>query len=160
MQVIVSLGSNIGASKKNIKDAIILILEKCEIEAESSLMLSSPVGELKQADFYNKILLLNTDIEPYALLEFFKFIEHKMGRIPRARWFEREIDIDIICYEGQTIKSETLCIPHKELSNRLFVLIGGSQVAPNYLIEGLAKTFTQLYDLRKNELKNQKVLCI
>lgn len=157
MKCLASLGSNIGASKKNIETAICLISKKCFIEAESSLMLSSPVGELKQADFFNKIILFKTKLTPIKLLKFFKNIEYKIGRVKRDRWREREIDLDIICYEGLIESSAVLTIPHKELCNRLFVLMGASQIAPSYKVEGFNKTFLELYNLRKKELSFQRV---
>jgi 2-amino-4-hydroxy-6-hydroxymethyldihydropteridine diphosphokinase len=93
-------------------------------------METSPVGVTGQSNYLNVVILIETNIPPLKLLTELKEVEKQLGRKPRARWAEREIDIDILTYEGVTLESPELCIPHKELANRLFALKGASELVP------------------------------
>ena len=56
-----------------------------------------------------------------------------MGRTKTYRWGPRVIDIDILFYGKQIIKSKKLIIPHKEIVNRAFVLIPMNEIAPGFI---------------------------
>ena len=73
--------------------------------------------------FYNIALRLDTDLTAFELLDFIHDIEQRLHRKRIVRWGPRTIDLDIIDFGGQTIKSENLTIPHKERDNRRFVLV-------------------------------------
>ncbi|MBN1113798.1 MAG: 2-amino-4-hydroxy-6-hydroxymethyldihydropteridine diphosphokinase, partial [Oligoflexia bacterium] len=121
-----SLGSNMGDREYFLEQARneLESLEMLKITGKSPVMETSPVGFEGQAFYLNQVLLAETSIEPAALLAQAKDIEKKIGRIDRSRWAEREIDIDIILYEGVLISTPELTIPHKELASRLFLLEG------------------------------------
>jgi 2-amino-4-hydroxy-6-hydroxymethyldihydropteridine diphosphokinase len=64
-------------------------------------------------------------------------IEKQLGRIRLEKWGERLIDIDIIFYNNSIIETPELCIPHKHLHERMFVLtplcdIASKMVHPKY----------------------------
>ena len=131
-KVLLSLGSNIGDRLLYIRKAIdeLSKIKNLKILSESSLMETSPIGVIGQQNYLNIVVLIETQIEPLQLLKEIKAIEQRLGRLPRTRWAEREIDIDILTYEGVTIETLELCIPHKELQNRLFALKGGAELVP------------------------------
>lgn len=159
MKVFISLGSNIGNSIDFLKKAIELISKNSEIQIikKSSLMKTSPIGQTKQNDFINQIVLIDTNILPLDLLNFFKEIESSLGRVQRKKWKEREIDIDIICYENFVLDHEKLKIPHPELFNRLFIILGALEIDPTYILEGTNTSFNEIYQSIKKKLTNQKV---
>lgn len=156
---IVSLGSSIGDKEHLIKRAkkYISNLPKTNILKESSFMKTSPVGSVAKNSFLNQIVLIETEIMPEDLITNFKEIEEKLGRNKRERWSDREIDIDIISYEGVMVKDKDLTIPHPETLKRLFVLEGAKQIAPDYILEGVNMAFNSLYDVYKEKFKNQQV---
>jgi len=131
-KVLLSLGSNIGDRLLYIKKAIdeLSIIKDLKILSRSSLMETSPVGITGQRNYLNVVLLVETSIPPLRLLKSLKAIEKRLGRQNRTRWAEREIDIDILTYEGVTLKTPELCLPHKELQNRLFALKGCAELVP------------------------------
>jgi len=131
-KVLLSLGSNIGDRFFYIKKAIeeLSELRDLKVLSKSSLMETSPVGVTGQKNYLNVVLLVETNIPPLQLLKELKIIEKRLGRQVRARWAEREIDIDILTYEGVTLETTELCLPHKELSNRLFALKGCAELVP------------------------------
>ena len=131
-KVLLSLGSNIDDRLSYIKKAIDELgkVKDLKILSKSSLMETNPIGVTGQRNYLNAVILVETKIEPLQLLSEIKLIEQKLGRKQRTRWAEREIDIDILTYEGVNLDTPELCIPHKELPNRLFVLKGGAELVP------------------------------
>ena len=93
-----------------------------ELIRESQVAETAPVGVTDQPAFLNQVLAVETALEPGALLEAVKRIERALGRQPRRRWGPREIDIDILRYNGRTVDQPGLRIPHPELQNRPFLL--------------------------------------
>jgi 2-amino-4-hydroxy-6-hydroxymethyldihydropteridine diphosphokinase len=83
---------------------------------------TEPVGMEGQPQFLNQVLEVETSLEPRPLLEAVKTIERQLGRITRQRWGPREIDIDILRYDGRIVDEPGLHIPHAELQNRPFLL--------------------------------------
>jgi len=161
-KVFISLGSNVGEKALYLKKAIekISSIDGVKIVKSSSLMETSPVGITDQPRYINQVTLLYTDILPDELLAKFKEIEKTLGRKPRARWAEREIDIDVVEYEGIQMDSEKLCLPHKEMLNRLFILKGCCEVMPDYMVAKHDSTFKTLYFKGLERLKDQIILDI
>lgn len=142
--VYLSLGSNIGNRRKNIETAIIE-LEKNNINPVklSSLYETEPVGP-KQRKFYNMTGKFNTKLQPKELLKQLKRIEKNLGRIKTFRWGPRVIDVDILFYDKQVIKTKNLIIPHKEIQNRAFVLVPMKEIAPYFIHPVYKKTVSTL----------------
>ena len=131
--IYLSLGSNIGNRKRNLEKALTELennkIKKIKI---SSFYETEPVGP-KQRNFYNIAGKFETNLSPQELLKTVKQIEEHLGRIKTYRWGPRLIDIDILFYGKQIIKSKNLIIPHKEIVNRAFVLILMKEVASNFI---------------------------
>jgi 2-amino-4-hydroxy-6-hydroxymethyldihydropteridine diphosphokinase len=90
--------------------------------AQSPFYRSKPVGPQDQPDFVNGAALLDTRLEPLALLDHLQAIEQAHGRQRLKRWGPRTLDLDLLLYGSQTFEDERLTLPHPELSNRDFVL--------------------------------------
>ncbi|MBA3537271.1 MAG: 2-amino-4-hydroxy-6-hydroxymethyldihydropteridine diphosphokinase, partial [Tatlockia sp.] len=56
-------------------------------------------------------------------------IELKQGRVRKARYGSRTIDIDILFYGNQIVSDRNLTIPHPRVQERDFVVIPLSEVA-------------------------------
>lgn len=123
--VYVGLGSNMGKKRQNITNAgeKIAALNKVEIVKESSLYHSPPWGKTDQEEFINQVIEIKTDLSPWELLHELQEIEINMGRQRLEKWGPRNIDLDILLFGDETIKSEELTIPHPYIYQRLFVLI-------------------------------------
>ena len=98
----------------------------------SSLYETEPVGP-EQRNFYNIAGKFKTSLQPRELLKVLKNIEEKLGREKTFRWGPRVIDIDILFYGKQVIKTKNLIIPHKEIINRAFVLVPMAEISANYI---------------------------
>ncbi len=131
------LGSNMGDREGNLLQALSHIHRKCQIIDYSSMYNTAAVGYTDQADFLNMVTKIDAASHtPENLLKFLKAIEVNMGRKETFRWGPRSIDIDILYMEGITVKTAELTIPHRELFNRLFVLVPLSELTEILTIDG------------------------
>ena len=121
-KTVLALGSNVGNRRENLVRAVAEIGNFANVIARSHIYETEPSGYADQRDFLNAALLCETVFEPLELLEFCKKTESKLGRIPTFPNGPREIDIDIIFYEGARISSDVLEIPHPRWRERDFVL--------------------------------------
>jgi len=136
--VFLGLGSNVGDRKKNIRTAIDYIStnNKINVLKLSSIYESPPWGYKNQENFYNQVIRIETQLEPYELLVFIKSIEKKMGRQTTIKWGPRNIDIDILIFDDIIIKGDFLNIPHRYLLKRCFWLVGLCEIDKNLNILG------------------------
>lgn len=114
----------------------------------SNVYLTEPWGPLQtQRWFYNIAILTESSLEPHALLNLVKETEKEAGRLVSSqRWGPREIDIDIVLYGNYVVKTPELTIPHKYMTERLFVLEPLCEIAPNYVHPVFKKTVRELYE--------------
>lgn len=137
-QAVVALGSNVGDTLTNLREAVDLLEQGgCEIQRLSSLYITEPWGYADQDDFLNGAVLIGTDKDPQALLALTQSIEGEMGRKKLFLNGPRNIDLDILVYEGETVDTENLTIPHPRIKERLFVLTPLNDVAPDWDIPGM-----------------------
>jgi 2-amino-4-hydroxy-6-hydroxymethyldihydropteridine diphosphokinase len=137
--VFLALGSNLGNSKQNILDAILTInLELGTVIRQSTIIESEPWGFASENKFANAVILIQTALDPYALLYATQNIEMQMGRTQKSEsgYSDRVIDIDILLYDQQIIDQPTLCIPHPHITKRAFVYGPLLEIAPNIQLPG------------------------
>lgn len=122
-RVWLALGSNLGDRAGYLRSAVGALPDAGIILVRASRVAETePVGVRDQPHFLNQVLEVETSLEPRALLEVVKRIEQQLGRTAHVRWGPREIDIDILRYNGRTVDEPGLHIPHAELQNRPFLL--------------------------------------
>lgn len=124
-KVYLSLGSNIGNRQGYIESAIELVgkTEGIKILKKSGLYETSPVGYVEQDLFLNAVIKIETDFSAREILKIINKIENELDRKREIRWGPRTIDIDILIFSDKKINETDLIIPHKEMLNRLFVLV-------------------------------------
>ena len=124
-KVYLSLGSNIGNRQEYIESAIELVgkTEGIKILKKSGLYETSPVGYVEQDLFLNAVIKIKTDFSEREILKIINKIENELDRKREIRWGPRTIDIDILIFSDKKINETDLIIPHKEMLNRLFVLV-------------------------------------
>ncbi len=122
-RVWLALGSNLGDRARYLEAAREALPEVgVKLVRASRVAETQPVGIRDQPQFLNQVLEVETSFEPRPLLDALKQIERQLGRTARQRWGPREIDIDILRYDGRTVDEPGLQIPHPELQNRAFLL--------------------------------------
>ncbi len=105
-QAVIGVGSNI-EPEINLPKARERIAERHVIVAESPLVETSPVGYLRQPDFTNGALLLETRVDRRRLKADLKAIEVLLGRQPgENRYGPRTIDLDIVVWNGEVMDQD------------------------------------------------------
>ena len=105
-QAVIGVGSNI-EPELNLPKARERIAERHVIVAESPLVETSPVGYLRQPDFTNGALLLETRVDRRRLKADLKAIEVLLGRPPgKNRYGPRTIDLDIVVWNGEVMDQD------------------------------------------------------
>jgi len=136
--VILGLGSNLGDKLANLRKALTLIkkIPGIIVQQISPVYLSNallPDNAPPEWDMphLNLAIRCETTLKPLELLKHLKDIEWGIGRKPEIRhWGPRIVDIDILAWDNEIIKSEALTVPHESLQFRPFALWPLADVAP------------------------------
>jgi 2-amino-4-hydroxy-6-hydroxymethyldihydropteridine diphosphokinase len=145
MRYFLSLGSNLGDKRKNLAQALdLLIRHGVRILRVSAIYRTQPVGDPGQPWFYNQAVEVQTTFRPASTLKLIKKIETQLGRTQTVSTGPRPIDIDILLAENSIIRSDDLVIPHPRLDKRNFVLIPLEEIAPEAVHPGLRKSISTL----------------
>ena len=127
------LGSNLGDRAANLRAAVQLLAERGIRVGEASSVWETHPVPADQPPYLNAVVAIESSLEPLALLAALKGIEHDLGRRPTRRWGPRIIDLDILFYDGLSVDTPELVIPHPEASDRRFVLVPLSEICPGPL---------------------------
>ena len=84
---------------------------------------TTPVGYLEQNLFLNVVIKIETKFSEREILKIINKIEAELDRKREIRWGPRTIDIDILIFSDKKVNEPDLIVPHKEILNRLFVLV-------------------------------------
>jgi 2-amino-4-hydroxy-6-hydroxymethyldihydropteridine diphosphokinase len=127
------LGSNQGDPATFIRKAVVALgeLPDTTVRAVSGLYRTAPVGFVDQPDFLNAAVAVETGLEPRELLEAVQGIEAAFARTRDIRWGPRTLDVDILWYDGRTVRDDGLELPHPRIGERRFVLEPLSEIAPD-----------------------------
>jgi 2-amino-4-hydroxy-6-hydroxymethyldihydropteridine diphosphokinase len=94
--------------------------------------MTDPVGPSHRR-YANSAALIETSLEPPALLALVKRIERDFGRRTGGqRWTSRVIDLDLILWSGGPFVAPGLTIPHSLFRVRDFVLTPAVSIAPQW----------------------------
>jgi 2-amino-4-hydroxy-6-hydroxymethyldihydropteridine diphosphokinase len=118
----IALGSNLGDREEHLAAAraALAALPATRLVAASVVEETQPLAGMDQPPYLNQMVLLETSLEPRALLVACQAIERSRGRVRTEHWGARTLDLDIVRYGGRRIADPDLIIPHPELPNRDF----------------------------------------
>ncbi len=132
MNAYLGLGSNLGNRFENLSQSVerLRAVDDIEVREISPVYETDPVGVPEQPRYLNAVLRVETVLEAEKLLGTCLAIESSMGRVRTERWGARNIDIDILLYEDQVVRSGELNLPHLYMHQREFVLRPLADIAP------------------------------
>ncbi len=124
-RVFLGLGSNLGDRQRFLQRAVMemKLLQGVTLVWTSGVYESDPYGRTDQPRFLNACVEIETTLEPGVLLHQLKDVEQRVGRTPSERWGPREIDIDILVYDGVVFSDDRVTVPHPDLEHRRFALV-------------------------------------
>ncbi|MDY0957852.1 2-amino-4-hydroxy-6-hydroxymethyldihydropteridine diphosphokinase [Sphingomonas sp. CFBP8993] len=128
----IALGSNRPGRHGGPHDEIRAALAELPgVYAVSPILVTAPVGPSIRA-FANAAALVESPLDPPAMLTLLKAIERDFGRRRGQRWGARVIDLDIILWSGGAWRSRGLIVPHVAYATRDFVLHPLAAIAPDW----------------------------
>ena len=148
--IYLGLGSNQGNRMQNLELAIQKLsdrgfqVDRISPVVESPALLPDEATPSWNKPFLNCVICGNTQWSPAEALDMAKAIEQELGRQPTQRWAPRPMDIDILIWHDQQIKTHKLTIPHGEIENRSFVLTPLLHLSPSLVIPGQQHSVIQL----------------
>ena len=130
----IGLGANLGHPQQQLSWAVkqLAALPQCQLVAVSRLYSSKPAlgSPENQPDYTNAVVSLTTSLTPHQLLQQLQALENQAGRVRNERWGARVLDLDILLYAQDEIKTADLTLPHVELCQRSFVVLPLLDICP------------------------------
>ena len=126
--IYISIGSNLRGhmnNSKNIMDTVFFNLssEGLRVRYASKIYISKPMPSGLGPLFYNRVVLIKSNLNPIEILNILKRIEKTYSRRSKLRNSPRVLDLDILDYKGKIInKGNILQIPHPRMGKRDFIL--------------------------------------
>jgi 2-amino-4-hydroxy-6-hydroxymethyldihydropteridine diphosphokinase len=149
--ILVALGANLPGRFDTPRAALASALEAMKdrgirIIKTSNLYLTAPVPASDQPWYHNAVAVVETTLSPFALLEELQNIEHDFGRVRTERNAPRVLDLDLIAYNDIVLDKPELIVPHPRMTDRAFVLLPLSDVAPGWIHPISKKPLKDLMD--------------
>ncbi len=145
--IYLSLGSNQGNTYEHLNKAILLLFQKVGQVIKISPVYQSPAMGFNGPDFHNCTVCIKTYLSAAKLLKRILHIEKTMGRVREGVGYQsRPIDIDILLYDDEVIKTATLTVPHPRMLERAFVLKPLVDIVGDKTDPAFAKAYTTLLE--------------
>lgn len=139
----IGLGSNLGDRRSVLGQALASLRPR----RVSEIRETEPWGRSDQPPFLNAVAEMETDLDPGALLDRLLGIETDLGRVRAGRWGPRVIDLDLLLYGDQVIRTCALEVPHPRLAERRFILSALIELCPERRVPGLDRTVRELLEI-------------
>ena len=158
-KVFLGLGGNIGNKHINFRKVRKIIEKRFGvIVLTSSIYETPPWGFKSENNFWNQIIVVETDLEPEEMLWRILEIEDQMGRKRgNERFSSRKMDIDILYYDDIYMETKRLIIPHPRIHQRKFVLVPLNEIAPDFKHPLFRLTSMQMLENCKDQSVIKKV---
>jgi 2-amino-4-hydroxy-6-hydroxymethyldihydropteridine diphosphokinase / dihydropteroate synthase len=135
----IALGSNLGDRVVHLSQALSKIRSLGQVTRIAPMIENPPwlpphAPQSWYSFFLNTALVLETELEPLALLDATQKIELELGRpTDHPNWSPRTIDIDLLFdLSGREFKHPRLLLPHPGWKKRNFVLAPLTHILPNH----------------------------
>jgi dihydroneopterin aldolase/2-amino-4-hydroxy-6-hydroxymethyldihydropteridine diphosphokinase len=146
--VYISVGSNLGESKRYIQEAIESISHHdfIRLKQVSKLIKTKPWGKVDQPAFLNAAFEIETLLSPKKLMNYLLEVEQNFNRKRDEKWGPRTLDLDIIFYDDLISEDPFVVIPHPLMQDRMFVLQVLCEISPYKVHPILKKRVVELRD--------------
>ena len=131
----IGLGANLGESHQTLLQAIGVLRHRSDIRNLhlSPFYRSAPV-DAQGPDYVNAVAVLETQLQPSALLDVLQALENRFGRERPYRNAPRTLDLDILLFGDLIQDDPVLTLPHPRMHERAFVLVPLKNLAPDLML--------------------------
>ncbi|MDD2790096.1 MAG: 2-amino-4-hydroxy-6-hydroxymethyldihydropteridine diphosphokinase [Sulfurimonas sp.] len=121
----IGIGGNIGDVKRRFEHLFSYFKRdsRVRIMRTSLILKNPPFGFMDQDDFFNSIMVLRVNMQAHAFLSYLMRVEKQFARKRSFANAPRTLDLDILFFDNQTIKTDKLSVPHPQWSKRESVVI-------------------------------------
>lgn len=156
-KVYIGFGSNQGDLIHNLEAARTRIQKiPCVLASlqQSRLYRTEPLtlDHIPQPWYLNAVFAIETTLTPHQLFAELRKIEKDMGRVSQKKWVARIVDLDILFYNDLIYSDQDLCVPHREICKRLFVLRPLCDLAPGLVHPEMLMTMAELLEICSSKL--------
>ena len=163
--VFISIGSNLNGHMNNSKSTLdvvfnYLISHGLRVRKASKIYISKPFPSGLGPLFYNRVVLIKSDISPLEILNRLKSIERIFSNRSKVRNAPRVLDLDIIDCRGEVINyKNNLNLPHPKMHNRDFVLKPLYDISPTWVNPSTGETIKSiLYNCKRLNISVAKLI--
>ena len=153
------LGGNLGNKQQVFAEARTQLEKHVgPISVHSAIYETEPWGFESEDLFWNQALELKTTLSPEEVLAQTQLIELELGRIRKEKQYDsRIIDIDILFFGDQIIKTANLKVPHPRIQERKFALVPLCEIAADFIHPLFRKSIRELLDECPDQLKVKRI---
>lgn len=130
----VGLGANLGDRRAVLRRALLRLARLGTVRGMSGLWETAPQLVAEQPPFLNAVVAIELSAAGSAgVVDALKRIEADLGRVERARYGPREIDLDLLLFAGARAveRDGPVVVPHERLAERRFALAPLAELAPD-----------------------------
>ncbi len=134
MLVAIGLGSSLGPRRATLELAVRQLgaTDGVQLLRTSRWYRTPPLaGGHARGWFLNGVALVDTQLEPLAMLQRCRSLENMAGRRRARHWGDRTLDLDLLVAEGHVERTADLTLPHPAITRRAFVLLPLLEVWPD-----------------------------
>lgn len=136
---LVGLGANLGDGAATISAALeaLQALPECTLLRASGLYRSTPV-DAHGPDYWNAVAALQCGLSPLQLLAHLQNIERAFGRVrpEGVHNAPRTLDLDLLLFGANQVRTPHLTLPHPRMHLRAFVLAPLAEIWPDWALPG------------------------
>jgi 2-amino-4-hydroxy-6-hydroxymethyldihydropteridine diphosphokinase len=137
VRAFIGVGSNINPAE-NVRNAIQLLSKKVNILGISTVYQTQPEEGLKQPQYYNCVVEIETNLSAEELkYKVLRKIEKDLGRKrSRDKYASRTIDLDLILYNDLVLKNDDFILPDPQIASRPYLAIPLCELNPELALPG------------------------
>ena len=117
--------------------ACLYINNRCgRVVKTSAAYESEPWGFEAKEWFLNRLVIVETELEPEALMRQLLDIEAELGRVRHPEvggYTSRTVDLDVLYFGSRIVLTADLTIPHPRLHLRRFALLPLCELVPQFV---------------------------
>ena len=154
-------GSNMGDKDYIFAESCLLINNRCgKLKDLSSSYESEPWGFEANEWFLNRLIVIETELDPNELMRRLLDIEAELGRVRHPEiegYTSRIVDLDILYYGSRVVQTHWLTIPHPKLHLRRFALLPLCELIPTFVHPVLQMTQSELLECCPDQCRVIKI---